>query len=208
MNARAKISHPPVVGAGAARDAGSVRDSVAESGLRSAADEARIVRAMSAHFNLVWRALRRFGVSASAADDAAQQVFLIFARRLTAVELGHERAFLLSVAVGVASNERRARSRSREVLSADEPEPDAELERDPEQLLVDKQRREELDRVLDELPHEQRVVFVLYEMEGFSLPEISTALGIPLGTATSRLARGRDRFEHWVRTHQAARDLP
>jgi RNA polymerase sigma-70 factor (ECF subfamily) len=165
---------------------------------------------MRGYFNFVWRALRRFGVDADAADDAAQQVFLIFSQRLMLVDPGHERSFLLSVAVRVASNARRARRRSREVLRGGESEPLAELKElkeDPEQLLAHKQRRVELDRVLDELPDEQRVVFVLYELEGFSLPEIAAALGIPLGTATSRLARGRARFENWVRTHHPPREL-
>jgi RNA polymerase sigma-70 factor (ECF subfamily) len=41
-------------------------------------------------------------------------------------------------------------------------------------------------------------VFVLYELEGFTLPEIAEALATPLGTATSRLRRARDNFEAWV----------
>jgi RNA polymerase sigma-70 factor (ECF subfamily) len=39
---------------------------------------------------------------------------------------------------------------------------------------------------------------VLYELEGFSLPEIAEALQVPLGTATSRLRRARGNFEAWV----------
>ncbi|HYJ08959.1 MAG TPA: sigma factor-like helix-turn-helix DNA-binding protein, partial [Polyangiaceae bacterium] len=58
--------------------------------------------------------------------------------------------------------------------------------------------REELDRGLLSLPFEQRTVFVLYELEGFTLPQIGEALGIPLGTATSRLRRARANFEAWV----------
>jgi RNA polymerase sigma-70 factor (ECF subfamily) len=173
---------------------------------RTQVEELRIAQAMNAYFELVWRSLRRFGVPAASADDAAQQVFLIFCHRLASVELGRERSFLLSVAVRVAANARRQQGRSREVLADIELEAAAESERDPEQLLSHKQRRAELDRALSSLSHEQRVVFVLYELEGLSLPEIAAALAIPLGTATSRLARGRERFEHWVLNHQPTRE--
>lgn len=175
---------------------------------RTPAEELRILQAVSRYFELVWRSLRRFGVAESSADDAAQQVFLIFARRLASVALGRERAFLLSVAVRVAANVRRQQGRSRETLADDELDEPPELEQNPEQLLAHKQRRAELDRALESLTQEQRIVFVLYELEGCSLPEISSALGIPLGTATSRLARGRERFEHWVDNQQSARRVP
>jgi DNA-directed RNA polymerase specialized sigma24 family protein len=47
-------------------------------------------------------------------------------------------------------------------------------------------------------------VFVLYELEGFSLPQIADTLQIPLGTATSRLRRARAHFEAWVSLQGAA----
>ena len=77
------------------------------------------------------------------------------------------------------------------MLAGDEPAELLACEDDPEQLLAQKQRRAELDRALADLSHEQRVVFVLYELEGFSLPEIAAILAVPLGTATSRLTRSQ-----------------
>lgn len=191
--------------------ADSDADMIAETGRaepRTHVEDVRIAHAVNQYFELVWRSLRRFGVAEASADDAAQQVFLIFSRRLARVELGRERSFLLSVAVRVAANARRQRERLREVLAEGELEDAPGSGRDPEQLLAHKQRRAELDRALSSLSHEQRVVFVLYELEGFSLPEIAAALAIPLGTATSRLARGRERFELWVGSQPPAREMP
>ncbi|MEO8904108.1 MAG: sigma-70 family RNA polymerase sigma factor [Polyangiaceae bacterium] len=203
MNASAPSVAPPVPDAEP-----EFADERALPAPRSEAEELRIAAVVSQYFGLVWRALRRFGVSEGSADDTAQQVFLTFSRRLASVELGQERSFLLGVAVRTAANARRQRKRSREVLADGELEAPTESEHNPEQLLAQKQRRAELDRALAELPDEQRVVFVLYELEGFSLPEIAAALAIPLGTATSRLARGRARFEGWVLHHHAMRELP
>jgi RNA polymerase sigma-70 factor (ECF subfamily) len=154
----------------------------------------RLRSALAQHHGLVWRSLRRFGVPAAAVDDATQQVFLTFASRLPEVWPHKERSFLLATAVRVAANVRRLVARSREVPSdAADRAPGAE--RDPEQLLEWKERRKLLDQMLDALPFEQRSVFVLFELEGFSLPEIAESLAIPLGTASSRLRRARRRFE-------------
>ena len=199
MSSPAPLSTPPPVET-------ETLDGTAAQKPRTQAEDLRIAQAVNGYFELVWRSLRRFGVPEASADDAAQQVFLIFSQRLASVELGRERSFLLSVAVRVASNTRRQRERSKEVPAEDELEATPVSGRDPEQVLLHKQRRAELDRALSALSQEQRVVFVLYELEGFSLPEIAAALAIPLGTATSRLARGRERFEHWVTNQKPSRE--
>ncbi len=47
--------------------------------------------------------------------------------------------------------------------------------------------RDELERVFRRLPVEQRAVFVLHHHIGLPLTEIAETLGIPAGTARSRL---------------------
>ena len=59
-----------------------------------------------------------------------------------------------------------------------------------------------LDVVLEQMPIDLRTVFVLFELEGLSAPEIAAALSIPLGTVASRLRRARQTFA------QAAARLP
>jgi RNA polymerase sigma-70 factor (ECF subfamily) len=162
----------------------------------------RLAAAVTRHHQLVWRALRRFGVPARDVDDAAQQVFLTFCDHMDEVQAGKEAAYLVAVAVRVAANARRKEQRSPEVLS-DEVDAAPALYT-PEGLLNEKQLRQELDRGLDALPLEQRAVFVLYELEGLSLPEIAETLQLPLGTATSRLRRARAHFEAWVNTRGSA----
>ncbi len=59
-------------------------------------------------------------------------------------------------------------------------------------------RREEcalLDHMLQKLPLDQRTVLVLRELEQMSYAEIGEVLGIPAGTVTSRLVRGRERLK-------------
>ena len=47
-------------------------------------------------------------------------------------------------------------------------------------------------RALAELPEEQRLVVALVLVDGLSYREAATVLQVPIGTVTSRLARGRD----------------
>src|SRR5882757_6772788 len=65
-------------------------------------DSARLTRVAQEHLDFVWRCLRRFGVPAADADDAAQQVFLVAADKLSDVPVERERAFLFATAARVA----------------------------------------------------------------------------------------------------------
>ena len=47
--------------------------------------------------------------------------------------------------------------------------------------------RDELERAFRRLPVEQRSVFVLHHYAGLPLVEVAATLGIPAGTARSRL---------------------
>lgn len=48
-----------------------------------------------------------------------------------------------------------------------------------------------IEAAMQRLPHEQRAVVALVLVEGLSYRETANALGVPVGTVTSRLARGR-----------------
>ncbi len=52
----------------------------------------------------------------------------------------------------------------------------------------------DLESALRQLPDEQREVLLLVGLEEMSYAEIAAALGIPIGTVMSRLARGRERL--------------
>ena len=151
---------------------------------------------MRAHFDEVWRALRRLGVPEATTDDACQEVFIVAARKLELIEPGGERQYLYGIAVRVAANARRSRAARREY--ADEGALSSEPSQAPssEALLEEKQARLILDQVLDALPQDLRTVFVLFEIEGFSLRELEQLLEIPLGTVSSRLRRAREAFHH------------
>jgi RNA polymerase sigma-70 factor (ECF subfamily) len=154
----------------------------------------RLRACVGQHLGAVWRVLRRSGVPAADADDAAQQVFLVLARRVDDVLPGRELAFLMRTAVLVASQARRTQRRRPEV-SDPSPELHASSRPSPERELVEREELAQLDAILGALDESLRVVFVLYELEEMTMSAIAEILGLPTGTVASRLRRARERFE-------------
>lgn len=151
---------------------------------------------------LVWRLLRRAGLNTTDADDAAQDVFWVFAQRLDSVPAAAERAFLVATAMRVASERRR----SKWYRSPTEPL-DSErfpiLVSEPDQALELSRRVDMLDAALRCLEAKERDVFVLAELEELSKAEVALALRIPEGTVASRLQRARESFHAAVLRLQA-----
>lgn len=150
-------------------------------------------RLVHEHLDFVWRVLRRLGLSPTDADDAAQQVFMVAARKLDELPAGQERMFLYGAARRVAANARRATRRRNEVggelleeLGSSAAGPDDLVELGRAAVL--------LDELLDRLPETLRRVLILAELEDATVPVIAELEGLPLGTAASRLRRARAAF--------------
>ena len=160
-------------------------------------DESRLAGIIEAHFEVLWRLLRRLGVPESDVDDAVQEVIWVLARKLDQVNVGSERAFVLSAACRVASTLRRGLRRRRESYDV-ELESFVDPQSDPESLAEQGRARAMLEQVLLRMPLELRSVFVLYELERFTLVEIAATLELAQGTVASRLRRARALFESEV----------
>jgi RNA polymerase sigma-70 factor, ECF subfamily len=146
------------------------------------------------HHGFIWRQLRRLGVPEASVDDAAQEVFIVAARRMNDIRAGAERSFLFGVARRVASDARRSQharvSAATQPLDANR----ADEHDDPEQVLQGRRAQDMLHQVLDAMADDAREVFVLFELEEMSRREIAELLDLPEGTAASRLRRAREEF--------------
>ena len=65
----------------------------------------------------------------------------------------------------------------------------------PELELLNKLLRQDIEAAIDAIPAEFRAVLVLVELNGQSYAEAAEALGLPVGTVRSRLARARSRLQ-------------
>lgn len=159
-----------------------------------ASAELRLQAMVQDHMPNVWRFVRRLGIPEHDVDDAVQEVIFVVARKLSAIQEGSERAFMMSTAYRIASDMRRARSRRVEV-DVDDAHDLTDPTPGPDALAEQHRARQLLDDVLAEMPLELRAVFVLYELDGFTMAEISESLELAPGTTASRLRRARELFE-------------
>ena len=67
----------------------------------------------------------------------------------------------------------------------------------PEQMLLSKELRREMDRFLASLPARQRQVFVLRDVEGWSSEKVCESLGISAGNQRVLLHRARSAIYGW-----------
>jgi RNA polymerase sigma factor (sigma-70 family) len=124
------------------------------------------------------------------ADDIAQEAFLAAWTSLGRLRADDGfRAWLYGIAWRKAQDNRRAASRS---ARRDEDWRGQEaLEAASE---VAREDRMALQAALDILPEDQRACVTLCLGQGWSHPEASEALGLPLGTVKSHVTRGRERL--------------
>lgn len=132
-------------------------------------------------------------------DDLTQEVFVQVHRHLVAFRGdANFTTWLYRITVNVALMHLRGRGRFSAFLErlgqALRPAPAT-----PEERLLGAQRGAQALRLLDCLPHEQRAVFVLYEVEGHTLGEIAALTDAPLNTVASRLRAARQRVQDLLR---------
>lgn len=171
---------------------------------RQAAGRSRLEQMFNDHHDFIWRLIRRLGLSRGAADDAAQQVFLVAAERISDIQEGRERAFLFGTALRVSR--RASRNEKRWVLEDDMDFRNGGALR-PEELTEQRRAVDLMGRILANMDHDLKTIFILAELEGMTMPQASTLLEIPLGTATSRLRRAREAFRAAVSAFEAGLPL-
>ncbi|XYI02324.1 RNA polymerase sigma factor [Sorangium sp. So ce1128] len=163
--------------------------------------EARLEE-LASNLEFLWRFACRMGVGEAAAEDIAQEAFVVAASRLDAILPGKERSYLVSVVVHMVRRERKRRARHEELKE----EPSAPAGEQPDSRIDEARARRLLDASLEALDDELRAVFVLHEIEEETMADIAHLLDLPPGTVASRLRRAR---EAWKRaTERLKRGLP
>lgn len=155
----------------------------------------------------MWRSLRRLGVEASDVEDAVHDAFMVVARRLVEFEgRSSLRTWLFAIALRVARSRRR--DRQREALHLERYE--SVERRKMEDPWTRHEARCTLHQLLDTLEEEQRVIFIMIELESMTAPEIAASLDLKVPTVYSRLRLAREAMRRSVaryvaRTREGAR---
>lgn len=80
----------------------------------------------------------------------------------------------------------------------------------PEQELISKVLREDIEAAIDSIPTAFRTVLILVEINGQSYAEAADALQLPVGTVRSRLSRARSLLQRalWEQAKEAGLKTP
>jgi RNA polymerase sigma factor (sigma-70 family) len=126
------------------------------------------------------------------AQDAAQAVFLVLARKARSIRIpGSLGPWLHGVAIRVA---RRAKSEAARRRATERRKAELTHERDNAEPGPEVMDFAALHQEIDRLPEKYRQPIVLFYLQGQTQPETARTLGWPLGTVQIRLHRGRQRL--------------
>jgi RNA polymerase sigma-70 factor (ECF subfamily) len=128
------------------------------------------------------------------AEDATQDIFLrVLDRAASFQERSQVATWIRRITVNHCLNLLERRKRQPLSLVDEEQAPAASAVADPS-AMEEQEVAAEVRALIDRLPEEGRLVFVLREIEGLSYREMAEVLDLPAGTVMSRLSRARDRF--------------
>lgn len=160
------------------------------------------------YFPFVWSSALRLGTSTAAIDDVVQEIFVVIHEKLATLRQPSSlRSWIYGIVRRTVSDHRRlqdTRMRSAGALAVH-----VELERGTPQTPLELKLRSDqvklLFSLLEEIPWPKREVFMLAELEEWTVPEIADALDVPLNTVYSRLRAARLAFEELL-AQRAKRD--
>lgn len=148
---------------------------------------------------------RRLLGDADATEDLVQEVFVTLPSAIRRFRGDASlKTFILSIAVNHSRHHVRGAMRRRKAmqsLAGDSERDDSGGDRhDPEHLAGRKQLAQLLQRALDDLPLDQRVAFVLCEVEERPSPEVARIVGAPEATVRTRLFHAKKKLRTYLET--------
>jgi RNA polymerase sigma factor (sigma-70 family) len=172
----------------APRDAAEISDGQLLGRFVRQHDEASFAALVRRHGPMVWGVCRRVLYRLHDAEDAFQATFLVLLRRAASVtprEMVGNWLYGVAHQTALKARATAARRQARE----------RQVEEMPERAVRDFDRWRELETLLDQelslLPEKYRVAIVLCDLEGHTRKVVARQLGLPEGTVSGRLTRGR-----------------
>ena len=136
------------------------------------------------------------------AEDATQETLIKAYRGIGGFRGDNLRAWLLRIAYNTCNDIFRSRRGRQDVsLEAITEESNVSWESSdpsPEDEALRGELGREIQRGMLALPHDQRMVLVLVDVEGMSYEEAAQAMGIASGTLRSRLSRARGKLKDYL----------
>ncbi|MES9946243.1 MAG: RNA polymerase sigma factor [Candidatus Thiodiazotropha sp.] len=153
-------------------------------------------RLLEPHFFQLYRLAYRLTGNQHDAEDLLQELLTkLYAKRQQLPHVDDLKTWLARALYNLYID--RIRSRNRSTLGHADPRLSERLEAlsddsdTPEQGQERWQQLEHLNQALNRLSESHRMLLILHDVEGYTLPELKEILDLPLGTLKSRLHRAR-----------------
>ena len=156
------------------------------------------------HFAFVWRLAAMSRIPEAHLDDVVQETFLVIHRKLPTFEGRSSLRTWIASITRTTAKEFSRRKRHQILGGAVDLETAASSALTPAEQLEAAAAAQLLDRFLDELPEEQREVFVLAEVEQMTANEIGAVLEMNPNTVRTRLRAARMGVQASLARHRAA----
>jgi RNA polymerase sigma-70 factor (ECF subfamily) len=153
------------------------------------------------HIDALYASALKLTRSTADADELVQDTFLKAFRFAHKFEWGTNlKAWLFRIQSNTFINDYRHRGHERKYFerAATESIYDQVLDSEakayaanPETHMFNAFLKQELDRAVESLPDDFKIVVLLTDVQGFSYKEVADIIGCPIGTVMSRLHRGR-----------------
>jgi RNA polymerase sigma factor (sigma-70 family) len=159
-------------------------------------DKARFAAVVMPHLPDAYALARSLTGNRTDAEDVLQEACLRAFRALGTTGVANARAWLLTIVRNTAATW-LGKNRSRTLVLVDDPAKIDQMSDDlvagptPEAAMIAKSDGALLERAVAALPAAFREVLLLHDVQGLKYSEIAEAIGVPIGTVMSRLARAR-----------------
>jgi RNA polymerase sigma-70 factor (ECF subfamily) len=162
------------------------------------------------HYDRIHAVCRRIAGSSRDADDAAQEAMISIVRGLPRFDgRAQFSTWIYRIATNAALDElRRRRRRPGLAVVDDEGHPPEIVDPLAERTVEASVDRLSIDAALAALPEDFRVAVVLRDVGDLDYAEIAEALGVPVGTVKSRIARGRSQLAAALGNQPGGADRP
>ena len=148
------------------------------------------------HLQILYRQAYRLTGSQESAEDLVQDLLIqVYEKNIDLKSYQKPAGWLLRALYNLFVDQYRKKNRlpidDREASSDEIIDSISDESESPHTLLEQQNTRKSIETALKSLNPEQQLLISLHDVEGYSLPELSEIMTIPIGTLKSRLHRAR-----------------
>ena len=140
--------------------------------------------------NLVYSIVLRMVNDREECNDIAQEVFIKIYKNLDKYYPSYKfSTWVIRITTNHVIDYRR--KKRAEIVPIDDVEYGLTTSKSPEEEYIQKEKKNNLEQLINELPQMYKVPIVLYHQQGLSYQEIADAMNISLSKVKNRIFRGR-----------------